>query len=348
MSPKQGQGWVKIHRSLCDSSAWKCSLIERLVWLWLLLHVRYEDTPEETHDGVIVQRGEFYGTNSFIAHGISWYEGNGAHVPGTSSINRALKSLQASNRIEFIKTPRGAKWTHIRVLNWDLYQGGQQQNQLFESREDRGKRPDPIAGRSREELKKERSKEEKNTERGDVACASAREDTPPRVDEPKEAIPPKPSRVKAPTKQAMHTQAMAAYKAGAFPLPEHLDKPEVREAFEEWLISRESMRCWLTENAIKRTVAKLGPFSPEEAVHLLNQSADNNWKGVVFPNTPPPGQVLTAKPVNGSGRVNGAKPRNERLYPQTTHEKNNPDWAKAYRKPQIVIKANGDREVRNG
>ena len=141
---------------------------------------------------------------------------------------------------------------------------------------------------------------------------------------------------------------MASYKAGAFPLPEHLDKPEVREAFEEWLISRESMRCWLTENAIKRTVAKLGPFSPEEAVHLLNQSADNNWKGVVFPNTPPPGQVLTAKPTNGSGRVNGAKPRNERLYPLTTHEKNNPDWAKAYRKPQIVIKANGDREVRNG
>ncbi len=375
MDPKYAQGWIKLHRSILDSPIYNGPALELRIWLHLLLCARHGGKPRVMPDGTVVHRGECYLSLSAIADRIKCQEGRGFKSPHRSSVHDSIKHLARDGYIEILKPKAQGCYTHIRILNWEKYQGFTRQspdskrsdhptsreyyNDLLDNdfEESETRSPDvhptamgPITRRSPDNEKNVRREEDKewDTEKGDVACARAREDTPIQVEEPKEATPPKASRTKAPTKQAMHAQAMASYKAGAFPLPEHLDKPEVREAFDEWLTSRESMRCWLTENAIKRTVAKLGPFSPEEAVHLLNQSADNNWKGVVFPNTPPPGQVLTARPTNGSVRVNGAKPRNERLYPQTTHEKNNPDWAKAYRKPQIVIKANGDREVRNG
>lgn len=140
------------------------------------------------------------------------------------------------------------------------------------------------------------------------------------------------ARAKKPTAESIHDQAVANYKAGAFQFPEHLDTAELREAFTAFLDRREALRSWLTDEAIKRLISRLKPYSCEESIHLLHEATDKNWKGVVFPNTPPPGQVLTARPTNGAGRVNVA---GQKKKAQTILEQVDPNWAEQYRIPII-------------
>lgn len=371
MNPQQGQGsWFKLYRSLFTSEAWNCSLIDRLVWIWILGHARFNEDPQITRDGVTVGRGEVYASNSFIAQGIAWNEGNGLHVPGKGSIHRSLKSLQAAGQIELIQTPKGAKWTHIRVVNWERYQSNDIEiaersrndrgtdkaafaertrshakplntNSLQEEVEDIAELPRnetrsrlaPIAERSRNEYKnvRNKNKEEDNKHTSARACARG---LPLDTAEESDAggdLPPKKTKAKA-SPRSVHNEAVQAFASGDIELPEKFKTDQFKESFVEFLDKREMTKKWVTKRAIDRLVLRLAPYSHDEAVELVTRSTDRCWADVVYESTPPPGRVLIKTGANGQSVPVGKQPHHKQ---RTTHEKLNPNFAKRYEMPII-------------
>lgn len=89
--------------------------------------------------------------------------------------------------------------------------------------------------------------------------------------------PSSPSGAAVKTGAELHDEAAAAVL-----LPEHLDKPEVREALTAYFAERRLKRKYVTPGSVAAMVRALSPYSAEEAVAACNASVANGWTGV-FP-----------------------------------------------------------------
>ncbi|MDD4181643.1 MAG: hypothetical protein PHE87_08445 [Victivallaceae bacterium] len=113
-----------------------------------------------------------------------------------------------------------------------------------------------------------------------------------------------------------HDMAVADFLSGKIERPGKFDRKDFTDAFCEWAEKRRDLKKFMTSGAITRAIKHLAPYSPEEAVYLLQQSADHCWTGVVFSGTnptPPPGQVL--RRANGKPVVN-VNPELARIFHQ--------------------------------
>ena len=62
------------------------------------------------------------------------------------------------------------------------------------------------------------------------------------------------------------------------PLPEHLDTPKFRSAWDEWVVDRKRRRRPLTEGAVKRQLKKLEPCSEQQALDAIDAAIDGGWQ----------------------------------------------------------------------
>jgi hypothetical protein len=84
--------------------------------------------------------------------------------------------------------------------------------------------------------------------------------------------------------------------AEAVPIPEHLDSPEFRVAWGEWLQDRSVRGKPVTEIAAKKQFADLLPHGPAKSIEIIRVSIKNGWTGlfpekVSMPSVPTPNAV---------------------------------------------------------
>jgi hypothetical protein len=82
----------------------------------------------------------------------------------------------------------------------------------------------------------------------------------------------------------------------AVPIPEHLDSPEFRVAWGEWLQDRSVRGKPVTEIAAKKQFADLLPHGPAKSIEIIRVSIKNGWTGlfpekVSMPSVPTPNAV---------------------------------------------------------
>lgn len=64
------------------------------------------------------------------------------------------------------------------------------------------------------------------------------------------------------------------------PIPEKLDTPQFRQAWDDWLGFRKELGVKMTPTTASRQFAKLGKHPPPTAVAMLEQSMCNGWRGL--------------------------------------------------------------------
>lgn len=67
-------------------------------------------------------------------------------------------------------------------------------------------------------------------------------------------------------------------------LPNHINTPAVRDAFEAFLASRRENGKAMSKTALTKTIAKASRYEPEQIVYVINESIENDWQGLFFKN----------------------------------------------------------------
>lgn len=68
-------------------------------------------------------------------------------------------------------------------------------------------------------------------------------------------------------------------------LPEGLNTPEIKEAWEAWIRHRQEAKSSATKVSQERTIKKLLKMGPERALAALDHSISNNWLGIYEPDS---------------------------------------------------------------
>lgn len=103
-------GWIKLHRKICDNWIWEDP--EKLrAWIDILLMVNHEDKEIPFNGSVItIRKGEKLTSIEQLADRWHW---------NRKRVMRFLASLEASNMCLTKRTPNG---TTLSVVKWDFYQ----------------------------------------------------------------------------------------------------------------------------------------------------------------------------------------------------------------------------------
>ncbi len=102
-----------------ESPAWKASLIESRVWLWIVCSIHKCKEPAYLPNGAAICEGEAFASLSRISDDIKWTDESGnLHVPSKSSVRRALHSIRDKRLIDVVPTANG---TYIRFCEFDKY-----------------------------------------------------------------------------------------------------------------------------------------------------------------------------------------------------------------------------------
>ncbi len=88
------------------------------------------------------------------------------------------------------------------------------------------------------------------------------------------------------------------------PLPEGLDTPDFRAAWDEWVAYRREIRKALTPTAIRRHLATLAAHGPDTAAAMIGQSIERAWVGLF----PVKGDRRRRPPQEDLGAALGTRP----------------------------------------
>lgn len=122
------QGWIKDYRKELNSDIWSMPPLYHRVWQWIKYQANHEDTLIPMLDGskMIIKKGQHLTSIRNIARGVGWYEGPVWKEPNPKTITTILQWLE---KVKMVKVERGRgnrQYTLITVVNWDFYQGADQ------------------------------------------------------------------------------------------------------------------------------------------------------------------------------------------------------------------------------
>jgi len=115
-------GFIKDYRRELDSKVWAMPPLYHRVWQWIKYSVNYMPVEVPFHDGriVLVKKGEKITSQRQIAKGVGYYERGIWREPNPKTIKEILVWLEKEKMIE-VESNSG--YTHLKVLNWGIYQG---------------------------------------------------------------------------------------------------------------------------------------------------------------------------------------------------------------------------------
>lgn len=110
-------GYIKVARQLLESAIWSQPHLLRL-WIYLLLSVRWDETPIKKGN-VTINRGQVLKSYRRIADENEWLENRAVKHWSTSQVKRMLEQLELRSMCALRVTELG---TLITVLNFNDYQ----------------------------------------------------------------------------------------------------------------------------------------------------------------------------------------------------------------------------------
>lgn len=116
------QGWIKDHRKELLSDIWLMPPLYHRVWQYLKYKVNHKPREYPTPEGkVLVDTGETVTSMRHIAEAVKWIEYGVERVPSPKTIRVILDWLEGE---KMIARDSNRKGTRIKVLNYSVYQGG--------------------------------------------------------------------------------------------------------------------------------------------------------------------------------------------------------------------------------
>ena len=141
------QGYIKLHRSICDWE-WYSDINTQAVFIYLLLNANWEDSRYRGHS---VPKGSLVTGRKIIAESLGISERN---------VRTALKHLKLTNEVTIKSTN---EFSIVTIVNWEKYQGYDSEVTNKVTNEVTNKRPTSDQQvTTYKEIKNIRSKEEKN------------------------------------------------------------------------------------------------------------------------------------------------------------------------------------------
>lgn len=316
-------GYIKSYRKILDSAVWQSRNKIPFIVFFYLLHRANHREGQILEGGRVVKigPGQLIGSVQRIADDCKI----------TTKQARNAVSVLSGGDLKMISVQSSTKYSVYTICNWESYQSNQAnpspeptsteifnldgfwankgQTEIDEYKEFTEWRDQKRANRGQTEgklratnknVKKNKNVRIEEKEEEDVVstCVGAREGEA--STDVAATHTPKTKSVSASRK---HDMAVADFLSGKIERPGKFDRQDFTDAFSEWAEKRRDLKKFMTAGAITRAIKHLAPYSPEEAVYLLQQSADHCWTGVVFSGTnptPPPGHVLrraNGKPV---------------------------------------------------
>ena len=74
-----------------------------------------------------------------------------------------------------------------------------------------------------------------------------------------------------------------SFDPASYPLPKHIDTPEVRSVWRDWCNHRSQKKQKITEETAKRAVNKLAGWGASRAIAAMEHSIANGWQGIFEP-----------------------------------------------------------------
>ena len=116
------QGWIKDHRKELLSDVWLMPPLYHRVWQYLKYKVNHKPREYPAPEGkVFVDTGETVTSLRQIAEAVKWIEYGVERVPSPKTIRVILDWLEGE---KMIARDSNRKGTRIKVLNYSVYQGG--------------------------------------------------------------------------------------------------------------------------------------------------------------------------------------------------------------------------------
>ena len=113
-------GWIKDHRKEILSDVWLMPPLYHRVWQYLKYKANHEPRYTPTQKGkILVGAGEMVTSLRCIADAVKWVEWGVEKVPSAKTIKSILDWLEGE---EMISKSSNRKGTHIKLLNYGLYQ----------------------------------------------------------------------------------------------------------------------------------------------------------------------------------------------------------------------------------
>ena len=148
---KKDKGWVKVNRSILDSSIWKSSepFDMRSAWIDLILMANHEEREVITkyHDVMRIPRGATLTSIRHLADRWGWSK---------NKVDRYTEMLKKAGMIEKIGTPSG---TLITLVNYSVFQDRR------DAQKDAGEDAEGTQTRTKQEYKNEKNEVRSNYDR---------------------------------------------------------------------------------------------------------------------------------------------------------------------------------------
>ena len=114
-------GWIKDYRKELCSDVWMLPPLYHRVWQYLKYKVNHQDKTVPTkHGRITIKRGQTITSLRQIAEAVKWIEHGAERIPSPKTIREILNVLQ---NLEMVARESNTKGTVITVLNYDIYQG---------------------------------------------------------------------------------------------------------------------------------------------------------------------------------------------------------------------------------
>lgn len=112
-------GYIKLHRVLQDAKLWQQPPDVLRLAIYLMIRARHSDVPAVC-GRVTVRRGELVTSLGQIADDATWWENQAVRRWNRQRVQRMLAALVS---IEFIEILSDTFGTHVRLCNYERYQG---------------------------------------------------------------------------------------------------------------------------------------------------------------------------------------------------------------------------------
>jgi hypothetical protein len=113
--------FFKMDRNIFTSDIWG-NVVEFRLFIYLIGNARYGNEPNDAYKdkGITIERGQFLRSIRKLREDLEYVENNAVKSYSLSTVNRAIKSLEAQNRIKTENTKLGTLFT---IVNYSKYQG---------------------------------------------------------------------------------------------------------------------------------------------------------------------------------------------------------------------------------
>jgi hypothetical protein len=248
MADEKGR-WFKCYTSLQDSEVWD-DLQALRCWLWCMQNVNWKD--QKTF-GKTFPRGSFWCNVRDAAK---------ACRCSTNSWTAAMRKLVGFGMITMTASP---KYTTIKVVNWDRFQGGSNDSSVSKIETRTETHTETVVETRTDTQPETRSRSIRTGSNVDTPAA-----TPPGDSSDKPAKP----KTKPP-----------AFDPLAIAIPPALDTPLFRQAWAAWAAHRSEIKARLTEQSTKQQIRLLVELGHDKAVETIRTSIRQSWRGL-FPQQP--------------------------------------------------------------